>query len=286
MNATNRVVTGIFDVLLTPLEALGMEVALILVSGIFGILALIAFKHISSQKGIRNVKDRIKAHIIEIRIYQDDLAVVTKAVGKVLLRNLQYLTFNFGPIVPLLVPFSFVAAQLVTRYAFEPVAVTESGLPLAGDGTTVKVEFSKGQEAAAAGLRLVLPEGVEAASPLVRVPSRGKAYQELVVRKPGVHELRFVLADGTEVVKQLVAGAETEVRMMQPERVQSSLAAVLWPAEDKLDSAGPIAHIAFEYPFSDLGWLPGSGVLGVLLVFLVASMAFGVAILKPLGITI
>ena len=48
----------------------------------------------------------------------------------------------------------------------------------------------------------------------------------------------------------------------------------------------PIERISFVYPDSDLGWLPGSGILGVMLVFLVASMAFGVAILKPLGIQI
>lgn len=286
MNATNRVFTGLFDIILTPLEVLGMEVALILVSGIFGILALIAFKHISSQKGIKGVKDKIKAHVIEIRIYQDDLVEVSKAVGKVLLRNVQYLTFNFGPIIPLLVPFSFVAAQLVTRYAFEPVPVTTATELRAGEGTTIRIEFAKGQESAAAGLQLVLPEGVEAVSPLVRVPSRGKAFQEVVVRQAGAHELKFVLADGSEITKQLVAGAEARPRMMQPERVQSSVAAVLWPAEDKLDGSGAIAHIQFEYPFSELGWLPGSGVIGVLLVFLVASMIFGVAVLKPLGITI
>ena len=43
--------------------------------------------------------------------------------------------------------------------------------------------------------------------------------------------------------------------------------------------------MSFVYPERDLPWLP-DGPFGILLVFLVASMAFGVVLLKPLGITI
>ena len=68
MNALNHASNALFDLVLTPLEALGQEFALIMVSGIFGVLALIIFKKISSQKGIKAAKDKIKGHMIEIRI--------------------------------------------------------------------------------------------------------------------------------------------------------------------------------------------------------------------------
>ena len=286
MNALNGAFTAVFNWLLTPLEALGMEFALIVVSGVFGILALIVFKHISSQAGIKRTKDRIKAHMIEIRIYQNDLVVVGKAVLKVLMRNFQYLGYNFGPILPLLVPFTFVAAQLVTRYAFEPVKLTSDTAALApGGGLTLRVEFSPGKAQLASGLQIAFSDGLEASSPLVRIPAAGKAFQEFVATKDGVHTLTLTLADGTKVSKTVVAG-DSELRLMQPERVQSLLASSLWPAEERLDPQGAFSLIAFEYPRSELGWLPGSGEMGVLLVFLVASMLFGAAVLKPLGISI
>ena len=53
MDAINSAVTALFDVILTPLEAVSEEFALIVVSGVFGVLALWAFKHISWQKGIK-----------------------------------------------------------------------------------------------------------------------------------------------------------------------------------------------------------------------------------------
>jgi hypothetical protein len=275
---------GVFDVVLTPLEWLGTSWALILASGVFGIVALICFKFISYQRGIKASKDKIKGHMIAIRIYQDDLVVVFKSVIKVLLRNLQYLSLNFGPFVPLAIPFVFVVAQFVTRYSFDGIPVeTIDSKVLAGHGTELSVEFSADRRSAAKGLSIELPDGLVALSGLVRDGQNGVAFMEVAATKPGVHEVEFVLADGTRETKLLVAGEAT--RTMQPERVKSVFASLLWPAEPSFASDSAFERISFVYPDSDLGWLPG-GVGGVLLVFLIASMAFGILILKPLGIQI
>ncbi|MFT5051498.1 MAG: hypothetical protein ACI8QZ_002916 [Chlamydiales bacterium] len=287
MNALNSVVTKVFDLLLTPLEMMGTEVALILVSGIFGILALIVFKFISYQKGIKEAKNKIKAHMIAIRLYQNDLATVGKSVMKVLARNLQYITYNFGPIAPLIIPFAFVLAQLVVRYAFVPVPVTPDPSQLVpGQGIMITIQATDEHQRDIAGLEVVYPEGLTPISPLVRSAVTGKAFQEVVATAAGDYEVGFRIPGADEVIKRFVAGAETEVRMMQAERVSSVFLAALWPAEDMLDASSGLAHIKFEYPESDLGWLPGSGVMGIMIWFLVASMAFGVAVLKPLGIQI
>ena len=285
MDALNRILTATFDALLSPLELLGVVFSLVLVSAVFGVLALIAFKHISWQKGIRAVKDRIKGHMIAIRIYQDDLGVVSRSIAGVLGRNAQYLGLNFGPFVPLAIPFVFVVAQMVVRYGFEPVPVhADPGALLAGQGTTVQVELVPERAREVAGLTLELPDGVRAVSPLVRVPSEGRAFVEVVATQPGAHDLTFALADGTRETKRLVAGDESE-RLMQPERVRSPWLAMLWPAEASFDGDSAFQRIAFVYPESDLGWLPG-GPVGVLIVFVVASMAFGFVMLKPLGVSI
>ena len=145
MNALNGLFTKLFDVLLTPLELLGNEMSLLIVSGIFGVVALVVFKHISSQKGIKGAKDKIKAHMIAIRIYQDDLVIVAKSIAKVLLRNLQYVSLNFGPFIPLAPLFVVVVAQTVVRYGFEPlpvVSVEEAQEMMSGRGTMLSVSFA------------------------------------------------------------------------------------------------------------------------------------------------
>lgn len=286
MNAINRASTKLFDILLVPFEALGTEWAIILMSGIFGVGALFIFKHISSQKGIKAAKDKIKGHMIEIRLYQDDLGLVTKAIGKVLLRNIQYVFLNFGPFIPLSIPFVLVLSQMVVRYGFEPSPLVDQPSALmAGEGTTLRIEFQADSKAAAGDLQVVLPDGLVATSPLVRVPGQGFASQEFVATRGGQYEIQLS-AGGVTEIKRFDAGPEGEAsRHRQGERL-NGIWAMLWPVEDTFGADSPFEQVHFAYPESDLGWLPGSGPAGVLIVFFAASMLFGILALKPLGVTI
>ncbi|MEM7305674.1 MAG: hypothetical protein AAF682_03335 [Planctomycetota bacterium] len=285
MDAINRLTTKVFDVLLTPLELLGTELALILISGLFGILALLVFKQISWQKGIKGVKDKIKGDMIAIRIYQDDLLVVGGSVVKIVARNFAYLSLNFLPILPLMAPFVLVLAQLVVRYGFDPIPVQDPAVAmLPGEGTMLEVQLTKGREADVAGMKIHLPTGLKAISPPVMNASDGVAFQEVIAIQEGEWEIEFEFADGVRSYKRIVTGEEGS-RVMQPERVASFWSAWLWPAEDMFGDDSPLERVAFVYPERDLKLLP-DGPFGIILVFLVASMAFGALILKPLGIQI
>jgi hypothetical protein len=285
LNALNSAATALFDALLWPLERVGPEFALVVLSGLFGALALIVFKYISWQRGIKAAKEKIKGHMIAIRIYQDDLAIVGGAVVKVLLRNAQYFALNFAPIVPLAAPFTLAAAQLVTRYGFAPLEV-EAGAAsrLAGTYATLEVEMRRDARAAVLGLEVRLPDGLEARSPLVRNAESGRAWIEFRALRPGAYDVELACA-GVATAKRIVAGGPGDAeRHMQPERVGSFWDAWLWPAEDTL-AGSAFQRVAFEYPERELAWLP-DGPGGVLLTFVVASILFGIAIIKPLGIQI
>jgi len=287
MNAVNSIVEAIFDAFLTPFELMGQATSLILVSGIFGVLALLVFKQISWQAGIKATKDKIKGHMIAIRIYQDDLAVVFGSVMKVLLRNFQYLGLNFGPILPLLIPFVFVLAQFVVRYGFAPLPVheeTQIASMLPGRGHMLELRMKPGHGDDLARLEVEVPDHIRALSPLARNARDGIAVMEFVAVGDGDGEFRF-LVDGEVVGTKRVAAGDVSPRVMQGERVSSFWSAFLWPAEPTFDSGSPLEVARFTYPDSDLGWLPG-GVLSIMVTFLVASMAFGFALLKPLNIQI
>lgn len=286
MNAVNAAATAVFDVLMKGFDWMGPSLALIFVSGLFGILALIAFKHISFQRGIKSVKDKIKGAMIEIRLYQNDLGIVARAVGKVLGRNVQYLGLNFGPILPLLVPFTLVAAQLVVRNAFAPLPLwTEArGEWQPGKGHVVTVELDEDSRALASDVVVELPSTLALKSEVVRSATKGRVWFEVVAVESGVADIVLRTPDGATVTKQVVTGDAPLPLSMQNLRTASFWEAWLWPAEDTL-AGTPFEHVSFVYPERDLPWLP-DGPFGILIVFLVASMAFGFVLLKPLGITI
>ncbi len=288
MGAVNRITSAVFDFVLAPFELLGAELALVLVSGLFGILALAVFKHISWQAGIKGVKGKIKGHMIAIRIYQNDLGIVFSSVIRILFRNFQYLGLNFGPLLPLLVPFTLIATQLVVRYGFAPLPVVDSEEKLAamlpGQGTLIDVRMKRGRESEVGELTLHLPPGLSQMSPLVRDVSDGVAFVEVVATAPVMGVIEFSV-DGRSVgTKEVVAG-NASTRRMQPERVGGFWSSWLWPAEDPFPEESPLERVKFTYPERELAFLPG-GPVGILITFFLSSILFGLFALKPLGVQI
>jgi hypothetical protein len=92
------------------------------------------------------------------------------------------------------------------------------------------------------------------------------------------------LADGTREFKLLAAG-DVQAPMLQPERVRSFWLSFMWPAEDRFPADSPFSRISIQYPDGELAWLP-DGAGGIVIVFILASMVFGFAMLKPLGVEI
>jgi hypothetical protein len=204
----------------------------------------------------------------------------------VLLLNLKYLALNFGPILPLLVPFAFIAAQLVCRFGFAPLPLLdgERRLLLPGSGTVVEVELAPGSEDLLASLAVELPAHLGETQPLLTNRSARKAWFEVRATGAGAGELRLRLGDGRSATKQIVSGPDAPPGLMSPERDGRWYQNLLYPAEASLAGSG-FQRIQFTYPNRELRWML-DGPLGVLLTFLLASMAFGFLALKPLKIQI
>jgi len=280
MDFVNGLSTTIFDIVLGPLEKIHPEVAIAVVSALFGVLGLVIFKYISAQNGIKTAKDKIKGHMIEIRIYQDDLKVVGAAVCKVLFHNMKYLSLNLMPFIPLSVPFVLLLSQLVVRYAFEPLPVDKP--------FTMTVEVAADQKESVNDIVVMAPDWLAPEDlVIVRAPSEGRVFISVRDAQPGISDFAFKIGDSI-VTKPVVIGADTVApRVMQPEKVAGFFDAWIWPAEAMIPADSPITRIAIEgeYPGKSFAFLP-DGILGILLGVILYSFIAGLAILKPLGVTI
>ena len=229
--------------------------------------------------------------MIAIRIYQDDLSIVFKSVVAVFLRNFQYLALNIGPILPLLAPFVLVLAQFVVRYGYEPLEVVtqeQAAAMMPGEGTNIWVKLKSGFEDKASQMDFDLPEGLYMLTEEAHGTADGVLTIEVVAIKPFAGELQVRMGNEVVATKAIVAGGhEQRTRLMQGERVSSFWASWIFPAEDRFDASCPVESISFVYPARQLSvpFMP-AGEFGILLIFFIASMLFGVAVLKPLNITI
>ena len=117
----NSIVAKIFEVLFLPFRSLSPWWGMLVVSLLTGLGMLLIFKYTSNQAGIRRTKDRIKAHLLEMRLYQDSLRNSFKAQGGILKANLKYMSHSLKPLLVMFVPVILILIQLNFWFAYRPL---------------------------------------------------------------------------------------------------------------------------------------------------------------------
>src|SRR6267154_1643318 len=98
--------------------SLGVNVPALLVLGIsvvIGLLMVVVFRYTSDQKAIHIAKDHLKAHLLALRLFQDQIPVVMHSYGRIFLGTGRYLRLAFMPLLVVIVPLTFLMVQ-IDRY--------------------------------------------------------------------------------------------------------------------------------------------------------------------------
>jgi hypothetical protein len=270
----------LFDAFDLALGWAGPFVVVTIVSALVGMLFIMAFPHVSSQDGIKAVKDRIKFNLLAIRLFQDDLGTVFRSTGKTLSWNFGYLGLNMLPMVVLAAPFMIVWFQLNALYAYQPLE--------AGDEQMIVVELNEG--VVPSSVEIVVPAGVELSH---RVNLADAADPRILLRLiptvDGAHEL-VLKNSGAEVIKTIEVGTN-------PKRLARLTTAT--PLSKFADAKDPIVYfgdpvlpgdsflqtITVDYPVRPLGFM-GGGEISIMLWFVVISMAVGFGLKGFFGVEI
>src|SRR5215467_7232834 len=86
-----------------------------LLSLVIGFLMVVVFRSTSDQKAIRTAKDRLKAHLLAVRLFQDQIQVVLISYWRIVRSTANYLRLGFMPLLYVSVPLVVLIAQ-VDRY--------------------------------------------------------------------------------------------------------------------------------------------------------------------------
>lgn len=264
INLINTVFNVIFSVLFFPLNRLSPIWGLTIFSLLTGLLMIVIFKRVSNQEGIRRVKDHIKAHLLELRLYKDSAGLSLIAMKDIFLSNGKYLGLALRPMLILMIPVIIIIIQLAARYEYRPLSVGESTLVRATVAVDIPIQ----------DVRIEAPEGIKVETSPLRIPDKDKIFWRIRAVEPGEWEIGFHLQD-RNVSKKIFIDAEHTVLASRRLKA-SSLSAFLYPSESTLSGDSFVKEISIQYPHKRL-ILSGMGVHW-LVFFFILSVVTGFAL--------
>ena len=162
--------------------SLGVNIPALIVVGIslvIGLVMVVVFRYTSDQKAIRVAKDHLKAHLLALRLFQDQIPVVIRSYGRILLATGRYLRLAFMPLLFVIVPLTFLMVQIDRYLGSSPLEV---GHPFLVSARVVDATAMNDAS-------LQLPDGLKTTAPAVHVPAESEIVWRVVASRDGDYEV-------------------------------------------------------------------------------------------------
>ena len=271
----NAALTWLFDLLLAPAIRLAPLTTLVALSVATGLAMLWVVGRTSNQAGIAAAKRGIHAGLFEIRLFNDNLGAVMRALGRVLWEHVRYLGHSLVPLAWVALPLLLVVAQLQAFYGYEGLAIGEPLL------VTLRLRDARAVNSAAGAVSLQAPDGVRVETAAVVFPGASEVLWRIVPVEPGDHTLTARVG-GTEISKTVRVSDSAARR--SPFRVSGLIDQLLYPSEPPLPAEAGVTLIALPYPE------PGVDIFGWrihwMVVYVALSMATAFIFARRFGVTL
>jgi uncharacterized membrane protein (DUF106 family) len=256
----------IFDILFLPFRGMSPWVGMILVSFLTGLLMLFVFKWTSNQQGIRKVKNKIKAHLLELRLFKDSMGQSLRSQGNILRCNLKYIGYSAKPMLVMILPLILILIQLNFWFGYESLEPNESAL--------LKIKLKEDQNPMDTQITIQPSPGLVLETPPLRIQNSPEIDWRFSATQEGLQQ--FTVTVNGETVTKKVSVAQKPLSKISPRKPSPKfLDQVLYPAEPPVKSSTPIQTIEIQYPAKNMD-LFGWGIHWII-VYFVLSIVFGFA---------
>ncbi|HVX66071.1 MAG TPA: hypothetical protein VHA11_05705 [Bryobacteraceae bacterium] len=238
-SALGAVLRGYFGLFAWAHPLLGLAVLSVLA----GVGMLWLFARTSNQVAIRRAKRRVSAHLMELRLFADEPALMFRAQAQLLTANARYLALMLVPALAIAVPMLVLLVRLDAYYGRAPLPV--------GSQALVTLETRNALDAASPAPLLRAPEGIAVETPGVRALAERQVSWRIRALGPVSGELRIVLPEGA-VEKRIESGSG---QRFVPGRRASSPLAALWYPDEPLLRHTPVDWIDIDYPPAEIDFL-------------------------------
>jgi hypothetical protein len=257
------------------MASLGFNLPALIVVGIsivIGLLMVVVFRYTSDQKAIHIAKDHLKAHLLALRLFQDQIPVVIRSYGRILLATGRYLRLAFMPVLLVSVPLILLLAQ-IDRYV--------GSVPLE-PGHPFLVSAHVTDAAALSDASLELPAGLVSTAPAVHVPTENEIVWRVVAQREGYYAVN-VRTETQTFAKSIVVGSR--MPRLSPVRLRGQFwKRLLYSAEPALPKNNLVEVIEVQYPPRDIAFAGFEW--NWIWLFFVLSLAAGFLFKSILGIEI
>lgn len=234
----NGAANGLGRVFLSPVAFLPGWLSATLVGVGTGIAALIAFKYTSHQRAIGRTRSGIRADLLALSLFKDNVAVLLRAQGGILLGALKLLALAFVPMLVMLVPMTLLLGQLALWFQARPLAV--------GEETVITVTLKEEGASTWPDVRLEKSPAIEPLAGPVRIASQRRLCWSAAAREMGTHRLAFTV-NGKTIDKEIAVG-EGFARTSPLRPAWRWSAALLHPWETPFFPNSPVQSIEIVYP--------------------------------------
>ncbi len=208
----------------------------VVLSIVIGLLMVVLFGYTSNQKAIKIAKDQLKAHLLAVRLFQDQLHVVMGSYGRILRGTGRYLKLAFMPLLYVIIPITLLIVQLDRYLGSTGIQVNAPFL------VTVRV----GNADSVNDVSLELPAELTMTAPAVHVPAEREIVWRMVASKEGTYEVK-VMAAGQRVTKTV--HVSSELARVSPVRLRGHFWERMFSsAESAVPENSPIESVAIDYP--------------------------------------
>ena len=227
---------------------------------------LLVFRYTSNQQEIKNEKDKIKAHLMEMRLFKDDLAILMSAFMRVLLYNAKYMKQLIKPMLLLIVPMVFLLIHMNLWFGYRPLKI--------GEAAVLSVKLSDQKTGDLSNVEIEVDEGIIIETPSLRISELREVNWRIRAKDPGSHNV-MIKASGDTFHKKFIVSEKQFGRVSTRKTISSFWETIMNPGEKPFDKDSSVKEIAINYPSRQInifGWRTHW-----LVVFLIISIIAGFA---------
>jgi len=215
----------------------------VVLSVVVGLLMVVVFRYTSDQKAIRIAKDQLKAHLLAVRLFQDQLPVVLSSYARILRGTGPYLRLAFRPLLFVIVPLTILIIQLDHYLGWTGLPTEEPFL--------IKAHVNGPDGLNTADLQL--PVGLKTTAPPVHIPDDNEIVWRVVATNPGKYEIHVGSSDKTFAKSVTISKALERISLA---RLQGQFwERMLVSTEPALSSESRIRSIEVGYPARSISFL-------------------------------